>query len=182
VASLQNCKKKYLIACYPTPIDDHRVPRQLIHYGILKEDEILSYPREKWLEVLRREERNKRVDIFNETCRLACVDQDVEFISFKENLMDESGVLVRREYVDISPYNLHVLWEPLLKLFCDKFDGKGMGIDFKYLSVDLDSSAGAYISDKHSKVGGYEEASIASLEPLIEFIKENTQPSSYWLN
>lgn len=170
VASLPNIKKKFVIAVYPSPLDDDRVPRQLIHYGILTEEEVLSFPMEKWLEVVRRDERNKRLAMFNDACRQVCASHDIEFVSLHDQLLDENHRFVRREYVDISPYNVHLLWEPLMKIFCDRFDGMGFGVEWKHLQ-NLDASADTYLKDKSNRIADYREEVRTPLEPLVQYLR-----------
>jgi len=54
VASLPNISKKIVLAVYPSPVDDDRVPRQLLHYGILTEDEVVGLSKETWFKVVNR--------------------------------------------------------------------------------------------------------------------------------
>ena len=174
VASLPNISKKHVIAVYPSPVHDFRVPRQLVHYGILTEDEVLSFPKEKWLAVVRRDERNKRLALFNDACRQVCASHDIEFISFHDQLLDENYQYVRAEFIDISPYNVHLLWEPLMKIFCERFDGMGFGVEWKHLE-NLDASASTYIKDKSNRVVDYHEEVRSPLEPLVDFIRKNIE-------
>jgi hypothetical protein len=176
VASLPNIAKKHVIAVYPSPVHDFRVPRQLVHYGILTEDEVLSFSKENWLAVVKRDERSKRLALFNDACRQVCASHDIEFISFHDQLLDENHQYVRAEFIDISPYNVHLLWEPLMKIFCDRFDGMGFGVEWKHLE-NLDASASTYIKDKSSRVVDYHEEVKSPLEPLVDFIRKNIESS-----
>jgi hypothetical protein len=64
--------------------------------------------------------RKKLVDIFNKLIEIYCKIYNLIFINFENELFDENDNIKTIYYSNISIYNIHLLWEPLLPILVKK--------------------------------------------------------------
>ena len=60
--------------------------------------------------------RRNRLDSFNRSLAAACASQGIEFATLNDRIMDQYGT-IDGAFIDASPYNIHLLWEPLMDLW-----------------------------------------------------------------
>jgi len=97
----------------------------LLKYGILTQAQIDEYSSEKWEEVSNHEARTRRLRHFNAALERECLAHEIEYASVMDIICDELGN-VRDEYRDVSEYNIHILWEPLIVQWCKYFNNYGI--------------------------------------------------------
>lgn len=94
-------------------------------YGILTQLQIDEYPAEKWEEVSNHDARTRRLRYFNAALERECMAHEIEYASIIDTICDELGY-VRDQYRDVSEYNIHILWEPLILQWCKYFNNYGI--------------------------------------------------------
>jgi len=75
-------------------------------------------------------------------------DNGLEFVTIQNKICDEFGYVLE-DYLDINNYNIHLLWEPMIVLWCDLFNDHGI---VRSNLVDISATSAQYIKDKAERV------------------------------
>jgi hypothetical protein len=142
----------FVLAIYPSPVEAFRIPSQLSMYGVLTVDQILQLDMETWWEITNFRSRSHRLQLFNDSLRDACAltEGKVTFLSINDKLLHSDGT-VRKEFIDLSPYNVHLLWEPLISLWAVELAKWDIGLDPSLLT-DTTSSGKLYEQTKSKEI------------------------------
>jgi hypothetical protein len=126
-----------VISPYYSPVADEIVLFSLRKYHVI-EDSCIENARP----FIGRENRNLLVDSFNRKIKDLC-DPRIRVININPEISTD-GIL-HEEFVDISPANIHLRWEPLLKIYVELLGD--CGVDKNKLK-NLDESSGNYLTNK----------------------------------
>ena len=148
-----NGVKCFVLAIYPSAVESFRIPSQLIMYGVLTVDQILQVDKETWWEATNFKSRSARLQLFNDSLRASCERSEgrVTFLSINDKLLSPEDNTVRKEFVDLSPYNVHLLWEPLIALWAEELEKWDMGLNPSLLT-DTKLSGKLYGSKKAKEI------------------------------
>ena len=106
--------ERVVLAVYPCPVEDSAVLGMLQLYRVLTQEVAATVdPNDK---LFSRENRQRVLTKFNDALKRECEAQGVKFLSINEQITDEQGN-VKPLFKDISRFNIHILWEPSLKLW-----------------------------------------------------------------
>ena len=124
-----NCNNKIIICPYYSPIKSKNVIPSLLAYGIIDKDKI----NQKMLkDFVSREVRNKIVDYFNSKIKIYASKYKIRVIDI--NPIISSNGYINKKYIDISDYNIHLVWETLIFNYIDLLNNCGVKEDIIDLS------------------------------------------------
>lgn len=149
------CKRLIVIGVYPNPVKDEYIVPQLLSYGIINEGEIDRIPKQ----VLQRDHRHMLRRRFNYLLREQAVFYGMTYYDLDDELLDAQGN-VKTPFLDISSYNVHLRWEPLLLRHMSKLSE--CGIKAKFL-VDIDSSSTNYLKEKKERMEKRHQSQLRAL-------------------
>lgn len=136
-----NCLKKIILAPHYSPIEDNLVLKSLVSYGIIREEN-LPFPNIDFY--LRREWRNRLVDVFCDKLK-QLASKNISIIDLRKKI-SENGIL-RKEYIDQSKYNIHLIWESLILAYLEYL--RNCGITKEHIDF---SKFQTYIEEKRQSL------------------------------
>jgi hypothetical protein len=101
--------KKIIICPYYSPIKSKNVIPSLISYGIINKDKINHNILKNFVS---REMRNTIVDYFNSKIKKYASKYKIRVIDI--NPIISTNGYIHKQYIDISTYNIHLVWETLI--------------------------------------------------------------------
>jgi hypothetical protein len=129
VTRVSNCKRLIIKGIYPNPLVDGNKKLQLVNYAIMQPEEadklIPSTLTKKFEEMMRK--------YYNTELRNGChgkmhdkMYDKMYYYDLDKELLDKDGMKVTDEYCDLSKVNIHLRWEPLVKLHLKKLMQMGL--------------------------------------------------------
>ena len=145
------CKNsaKIVLGIFPTTIQDQDVFDCLRIYGILSKEDIKSISKsdiEKYSNYLF---RMKMYNDFNKLIKKYCKLNNLRFINFEDKLLDKNNRLKYKFKNQISKYNIHLLWEPLIPILLSKLKKCKIKKKYKY---SLHKTYKKYLSNKKKSI------------------------------
>jgi hypothetical protein len=108
-------KNIHILGVYPSPLEQKFVVPSLEAYGaisagtsILEDDMTI-------------EGRQSRVQDFNNILRAACAKNGLIFEDAYTNLVDADTHALKHSFRDVSPYNIHIVWETTILMWMEKW-------------------------------------------------------------
>ena len=125
VFKVSHCKRLVIKGVYPNPLADGNKKLQLVNYAIMQPEEvdklIPSTLTKKFEEMMRK--------YYNTELRKGCngkMYDKMYYYDLDEELLEKDGMKVKDEYCDLSKVNIHLRWEPLVKLHLNKLMKLGL--------------------------------------------------------
>ncbi|KAL3920965.1 MAG: hypothetical protein SGARI_006807 [Bacillariaceae sp.] len=100
----------HIVGVYPSPLKQEFVAYGAVPAGtsVLEEDVTVAG-------------RQGRVQDFNNILRAACLEHGIIFEDAYTDLIDENTQLLKKSFEDVSPYNIHIVWETTILMWMDKW-------------------------------------------------------------
>lgn len=111
--------ERAIIGAYPSSLlEAEAVPQSLAAYGVLTEEQSAKIDVADCTLAI----RQGRVREFNQHLKAACAaaTPPVTYYDVFDALVDPATLQLRPEYLDISDFNIHVVWETTVLLWLDK--------------------------------------------------------------
>jgi hypothetical protein len=143
-----NCNK-IVFAIYPHFIKDENWFKTLLNYYILTQDEIDTLTEKEKKILSSMNFRSTLVKLFNKLLEIYCKIYNLTYINFEDELLDKNDNVKNIFYSNISIYNIHLLWKPLLPLLVKKLKNCNIGEKFK---VDLHKTSNEYKKNKKESI------------------------------
>lgn len=116
----------HIIGVYPSPVKTEFVQPSLEAYGVIPAGTIIDD------EDMTIEARHDRVELFNKTLQEACQRHNDDnnndgrrrrlvFETANPDVLDPTTGLLKPSFQDVSPYNIHLVWETTLLLWLEKW-------------------------------------------------------------
>eukprot|EP01037_Dinobryon_pediforme_P021140 gene21140-21931_t len=123
--------RKVILAVYPSPVAYFNVPKQLCKYGIVTEEE-QTHP-----EQMQKQGPNNGI---------AAAEEESDRWCDGDRLYSE----VKDEFLDISPFNIHLRWKPTLIALLKAFHSydPSLGLSEGLISSDMDEQEEEYLVRK----------------------------------
>ena len=152
--------RRGVVAAYPSSlVDDDKVPQCLSCYGILTEEQAATIPAQD----CKLTARQGRVREFNAHLARFCGERGVEYFDLFDELVEPDTLILKKEYLDISELNIHVIWETTLLLWLQRlpFLKERTRPGFE---AELQASLSKYIQEKKHEFAG-KELTVARAHP-----------------
>jgi hypothetical protein len=105
----------HVVGVYPSAVKDEDVVASLKAYGAISED--VSIPADD----IGAEKRQFRVQEFNRILKLECDRHDISLESAFSVMLDSQTNLLKPTFQDVSPYNIHVVWETTIFVWLERW-------------------------------------------------------------
>ena len=178
IASLQNIGRKIVFAAYPSAVTTANIPYQLVKYGVVTKEDIILFPNDIWWEVANPLKRMERLNIFNSLLERACEVQNIEFYSVNNYILDDNNV-IKSEFVDLSPCNIHLRWTPLLEIWISLLERSNIGISRENLVANIQELEEKYQNDKiENRISIFNsdnETDNNEFNKLIDYLKDKDE-------
>ena len=124
VLRISQCKRIVIKGVYPNPVADGNKKLQLLNYGIIQPEDaeklIPSTLTKKFEEMMRKYYNNElRKFCYSNSNRINGISK-MYYYDLDNELLGKDALHVKNEYIDLSKVNIHLRWEPLVKLHLNK--------------------------------------------------------------
>lgn len=162
ITNLPGKFKRIILGVYPSPLDQEYTINSLINYGSLNKEEIeinrqmLEYYSSELL-------RKNRYFEFTYTMKTICnslksnnnyhkfYHSNIEYFDLNSYLLDEK-LEIKKEYIDISKYNMHIRWEPIIPLLIKELKNLGVNISSSDIVKNIDELESSYLKRKSKNI------------------------------
>jgi len=108
-------KNVHVLGVYPSPLRDEVVLSSLQAYGVIPKETTISD------EDISIHVRQGRVHEFNRVLQLECDSHGITFDSTFSEMVDSHTEILKPDFQDVSPYNIHVVWETTILLWLERW-------------------------------------------------------------
>lgn len=148
--------KPIILGVYPSPLDEYYTLCSLVKYGSLdqetvdeNEDVLIQYAEELT--------RQMRYFEFNFTLKDNCNKNGIIYFDLTHYLYN-TNLTLKKEYRDISEYNMHLRWEPIIPILITELGKLHVPIEQTDIVKDIHEIEEKYIkykNDKMEEIKGY---------------------------
>lgn len=165
-------KKIYFFQAFPSTLIDKNVIPSLTKY-IQFDEKTLSNDEKKMLKnFIKRKNRHDRYLFFNRRLKIEAKKAGFEYIDIEKHIINKDTSKIKQTMIDISQYNIHLLWEPLLiKLTKHNILNK-MGIT-KESTSSLEESHNKYLKLKQKLLDTIDPFDEHYMTKKKKFLEEN---------
>ena len=118
VNALPTTARKTIVGVYPSPLEDDVVVPSLIAYGSLPEEQRAPLTGSNDIQLA---VRQARVLAFNRSLANECAKMNLDYVDMWDEILDESTMMIRDQYRDVSDHNIHIVWETTIMLWLEKW-------------------------------------------------------------
>lgn len=154
ISNLPGNFKRIILGAYPSPLDQEYTIYSLINYGSLNKEEVnnnlelLKYYSSDLLRKTRYFEFIYLLKFYCNSLKLTNKNHNsVEYFDINEYLLDEN-LDIKDEYIDISKYNMHIRWEPIIPFLIKKLNDLCINISEKDIVDNIDEIESKYLKRK----------------------------------
>lgn len=145
INSIKTNSDKIIIDIYQSTLNNDYVIKSLYKYLDKKYvDKIVQ--NKKLQEDIKFNNRNKRFKKINKLLKKYCKIYNVKLISFNKLILNNNNK-INKMFIDFDKKNIHIRWEPFIKMLDEKNIMKKYGFKSSYLK-DLKESEKKYIKEK----------------------------------
>jgi hypothetical protein len=108
-------KEVYVVGVYPAAVHEEHAASSLRAYHAIPDE--IEIPRED----LCIRTRQHRVQAFNKILHLECDRHGISFDSTYSDMVDSRTCTLKPTFQDISPYNIHVVWETTILVWLERW-------------------------------------------------------------
>jgi len=123
--------QKIVFNVFPTTIEDKEIFGCLQNYGIIEKDILNNLSKEIKEELSNHSFRFSYYKRFNNKLKEECKKRNITFIDLEKEFLDNDNKILNKYKDPESPYNVHILWEPVIGLFVEKLRNCGLKKIFK---------------------------------------------------
>lgn len=143
-----NCNK-IVIGVYQSPLKVKNVIESLYKYGVIKDtgDKAQNTKNEEKIKpYIKLEKIYKRFKIFNDLLEKECKKYNIQYEDIDYLIRNKNNKMVLDDkFIDISQYNIHLRWKPLIKIWVSRLNK--CGISGRCL-VDIEKEEKRYLEHK----------------------------------
>ena len=171
VKSIKTKATKTILNVFPSVLSDANVIGSLKKYiGFIDTDlKFNQLTQHNLKEMVSHEARYKRYAEFTSKLKKESRLKKIKFKDFGKKIVKKDGI-PKPVFQDVSSVNIHIRWEPLIKLIAIDRDMNKMGIKKEFLK-DLKESSKKYLKEKE-KIMKLDELSKDFIKKKKQFIKE----------
>jgi hypothetical protein len=138
--------QRIIIAPYPSPFNSEFTINSLINYGSLTKEDIIKYKREIELYT---SDFTRKVRYFEYLYILEneCKNNNIVYINLNNYILTNT-LEVKSEFRDISQYNMHLRWGPLIPFIISEFQALKIPINNTDIVDNINEIEERYIKEK----------------------------------
>jgi hypothetical protein len=138
--------KSIILAPYPSPFNQEFTINSLINYGSLTQDDIDKYKTQIQLYA---SDFTRHVRYFEYLYNLEqeCKRNEIIYIHLNKYILD-NNLEIKDEFRDISKYNMHLKWEPLIPCIILEFQNNKISINNNDIVDNINEIEEKYIKEK----------------------------------
>lgn len=84
--------------------------------------------------------------------------KNIMYLDINKYITEESTNVVKKEFRDINPVNIHILWEPTIMFWLKEIRSSGLNISEADITVDLKQNLDSYLEDKREQMKNFSNA------------------------
>ena len=155
IASIKGIQRKIVFCVYPLPVVTDKIRTILVNYHIVTQEELDAFDSAELDKHVQPIVRINRLRAFNAALERECHKHNIEYASIYNELVDETDE-IKHVFRDPCEYNVHIMWEPLIPIWCNYFDNFNIGISNDDCT-DIRESGEKYVTEKSKKVEAWNQ-------------------------
>jgi hypothetical protein len=150
ISNLSGNFKRIIIAPYPSPLNSEFTINSLINYGSLTKEDVDKYRNQ--LELVASDfTRNVRYFEYLYCLENACKNNEIIYINLNKYILNDK-LIIKDEFYDISKYNMHLRWSPLLPYIITEFKNNNIPIDENDIIDNMNEIEELYLKEKKERL------------------------------
>jgi hypothetical protein len=142
--------RRIIIAPYPSPLDQKHTLSSLINYGSLTKEDVDKYY--SLLEfcasnMARQTRYYEFLYSLNKYCNEFSFNRNIIYINLNNHILNEN-LVVKNEFRDVSEYNMHLRWKPVIECLIREFAYNDIPITDKDIIENIDETEANYEKEK----------------------------------
>jgi hypothetical protein len=150
VSNIPGRFRRIIIVPYPSPLDADHTLNSLINYGSLTKEEVQIYHAQLEFctnDIVRSTRYFEFIHNLQKNCIKFNFSDNLIFVNLNKYILNEN-LLIKNEFCDVSEFNMHLRWGPLIPFIIREFQYNDVPITSKDVVENIDEIEDKYIQDK----------------------------------
>lgn len=113
ILKIKTRRNKTIMGVFPSVLKDEYISDSLFKYIKLKIDDLSKDEKKIFKSLIKYNSRLERYLFFNDILRKECKKHNLHYVDLDDIIFTKTK-RVKKKFIDISPYNIHLTWEPLI--------------------------------------------------------------------